>query len=111
MDFDDITLGEIRKIRQLLNTDVVETAYKVGEKYFIRTITNYFTGRIIRIVGNTLILVDVAWIADTGDYSKSLVSGNFSEVEPYPDGEVLIQIPAIVDAMVWPHTLPRMESV
>ncbi len=37
----------------------------------------------------------------------ALKTGVLDEVEPYPEGLVVVGRGAIVDACVWPHALPR----
>lgn len=83
--------------------------YVLGEKYFIRTISNYFTGKLVSIHERSLVLSDAAWIPDTGRFSDSLKTGQFNEVEPYP-GEVIVNMDAIVDASVFNHELPRQQK-
>lgn len=57
-----------------------------GKPVFIRTLMNYYTGRVKRITKNAIELTEAAWIADTGRFSTAMSKGDFSEVEPYPDG-------------------------
>jgi hypothetical protein len=82
-----------------------------GQKVFIRTVTNYFTGRVVaqsEVDPRFLELEDAAWIAETGRFAEALESGEFSEVEPYPEG-VLVAIGGIIDISPWPHDLPRSK--
>jgi hypothetical protein len=44
-------------------------------------------------------LEDAAWIADTGRFADALKSGKFNEVEPFPDGQVIVGRGAIIDAI------------
>ncbi len=83
------------------------TPLKVGTNYFVRTITMYYTGRLVEVYGKWLVLEDTAWIASTGRFSNALKTGQLDEVEPYPDGEVVINREAVVDASGWAHPLPR----
>lgn len=78
---------------------------KKNDTVFIRTITNFYTGRIIAVDDKFVTLGNAAWIADTGRFTNALVSGQFSEVEPYP-GEVNVAVAAIVDYCPFPHPLP-----
>lgn len=80
--------------------------YTLGEKYFIRTVTHYYTGRLVAVYPTELVLSDVAWIADTGRFNAALEKGTLSEVEPMP-GEVILGRGAIVDVSKWSHDLPR----
>jgi hypothetical protein len=81
---------------------------ELGTNYFIRGVTMYYTGRLVAMDENELVLEDAAWIADTGRFAEALKSGNLNEVEPYPDG-VLVHISrgAILDISNWLHDLPR----
>jgi len=73
----------------------------------VRTVTLYYTGRLVAADGQWLTLEDVAWVADTGRWSTALTTGTLVEVEPYPDGRVLVAVGAVVDVCSWAHELPR----
>jgi len=74
----------------------------------IRTVTHYYTGRLIAYDGELLQLSDAAWVPDTGRWSTALAQGTLSEVEPYPDGQaVYVAASAVVDITQWHHDLPR----
>lgn len=77
-------------------------------KVFIRTVTHYYTGRVVSVADGFVTLADAAWIADTGRFATALETGTLSEVEPYP-GEVAVAIGAIVDVAPWEHELPRKQ--
>lgn len=81
--------------------------WKVGSKYFIRTVTMSLTGELAEFDDKELLLKDAAWIAVTGRFAESLVSGKFEEVEPFPDGIVIVGRGAVIDACEWRHPLPR----
>jgi len=76
-----------------------------GSTVIVRTVTHYFTGRVVNIEDGFLTLEQAAWIADTGRWSKALNTGTLEEVEPYPAG-VAIALTAIVDVSPWQHDLP-----
>lgn len=78
----------------------------VGNKVFLRTVTHYYTGKILQVTATEIILDDAAWIADTGRFSNALATGVFSEVEPFP-ATISVNRGAFVDATHWPHDLPR----
>lgn len=84
-----------------------EHPYELGVSYLIRTVTFYYTGKLIGVYEQELVLEDAAWIADTGHYNECLAKGTFNEVEPMPTGRVVIGRGAVVDAVVWSHPLPR----
>jgi hypothetical protein len=84
---------------------------KPGNKYFIRTVTHYYTGELVEMTDRFLVLKHAAWIADTGRFADALTNGEFAEVEPYPDGvQVLISMGAVVDICDWSHPLPREQK-
>lgn len=84
-----------------------ESMFLPGENYIVRTVTHYYTGRLVRLSKQWLVLEDAAWIADTGRWSTAPATGALSEVEPYPDGRIAINAGAIVDVSGWAHKLPR----
>lgn len=91
-------------------TDIPETVVKVpegdksnpfmeiGKDYFIRTVTHYFTGRLIWVGEKEIVLEDVAWIADTGRFNQFVAGKTVNEVEPFIAGKaVIIGRGAIID--------------
>ena len=71
---------------------------EIGESYFIRTVTHYFTGRLIWVGDKELVLTEAAWIADTGRFSEFMAEKTANEVEPFPrDSQVIIGRSAIID--------------
>jgi len=87
----------------------IKRANNVGSAVFIRTVTYHYTGRVVRETDTEIELDDAAWIADSGRFCQALITGQFSEVEPYPSGmTVSVLKGAIVDIVRnWPHPLPR----
>lgn len=82
--------------------------FKTGKCYLIRTVTNYWTGRLIRIGPQELTLEDASWIADTGRFSQALNGpDNLNEVEPVVPN-VIVGRGSVVDAIEWLHPLPRV---
>lgn len=85
--------------------------YQVGKNYFIRTVTHHYTGKLIKVFRNELVLMDAAWIADDGRFMNALEQGTLNEVEPFPDNqEVIIGRGSVIDATVWNHALPRKQK-
>lgn len=113
MNIDNLTVGEVKTICNLFShkTENVTEPWEIGKIYLIRTVTMIDTGRLVAVTSQELVLEDAAWISDTGRFSDSLkeaVKGNdkFSEVEPFPDGKVIIGRSAIIDA-VQINSIPR----
>lgn len=84
--------------------------YILGEKYYVETVTKYFTGRLVHLTDSELILDQCAWIPDTGRYTQAMKSGIFNEVEPFPDGLVFITRGSIISARPWGLVLPRSQK-
>jgi hypothetical protein len=80
--------------------------YQIGMAYLIRTVTHYYTGRLIAVYPQELLLDNAAWVADTGRYSAAFQSGDLCEVEPIV-GPCIIGRGAVIDAVQWPNALPR----
>ena len=77
----------------------------VGNSVFIRTITYHYTGKIVSISPEEILLETAAWIASSGRWNAALTSGTLDEVEPFPDG-VSIARASVVDISPWKHGLP-----
>jgi hypothetical protein len=73
--------------------------WMVGANYLIRTVTMIDTGRLVAIGPLELVLEDAAWIADTGRFSDAIEKAEFSEVEPFPKGRVIINRSCVIDAV------------
>lgn len=86
-----------------------EHPYRIGQGYFVRTVTMYFTGRLMAVYPQELVFEEAAWIADTGRFKQALESGVFNEVEPYPD-QVIIGRGAIIDISTFAPALPRNQK-
>jgi hypothetical protein len=89
----------------------IQSPIRVGNKVMIRSVTHYYTGEIVLLLKDEIILKDAAWIADTSLWSDALKSGTLNEVEPYPDGVfVAVGRGAVVDVSDWNHDLPRVQK-
>ena len=76
-----------------------EGPWKIGKIYLIRTVTMINTGILVGIGDKELVLEEAAWIADTGRFSDALAKAEFSEVEPFPAGRVIINRSCVIDAV------------
>lgn len=101
------------KIKDQLTTeeavDITEMDDLIGKKVLIRTVTNYWTGRVKRRIGSSLVLDDAAWIADTGRFADAVKAGTLNEVEPVGNG-VMVNLNAYVDIVPWRHKLPTEQK-
>lgn len=77
--------------------------FQVGEKYFVRTVTDYWVGRLVSVDGPyTLTLTDAAWVANTGRLSEFVGRGWAEGAEVEPVGRVTCQWLAVLP---WSHDL------
>lgn len=109
MNIDSLTIKEAREIAALFTAKADEHPFEIGANYLIRTVTMIDTGRLIRVTPTELVLEDAAWIADTGRFADAVAKAVFSEVEPFPAGQVIIGRGAIIDA-VKISVLPRDQK-
>ena len=112
MKLEEITIGQLNELKRFLGVGVMppvkDCPYVVGEKYLIRTVTNYFTGHLTWVGEDELVLESAAWIADTGRFHDCLQNGTLNEVEPI--GKVILNRKAIIDASEWIHPLPTVQK-
>ena len=81
---------------------------RVNNKVFIRTVTMYFTGKIVGVSKEEILLADAAWVADSGRFAQALATGTLNEVEPYPaKATVSVARGGVIDVSDWLHDLPR----
>lgn len=72
--------------------------FEVGKDYFIRTVTHYFTGRLVWVGQQELAFEQCCWIADTGRFHQFVAGGSPDESEPFlPDSIVVISRSALID--------------
>lgn len=89
----------------------VNHPFQIGKSYFIRTVTMIYTGKLEAVYEKELVISSASWIADTGRFAQAVATGNFDEVEPYPDDvKVTISRDAILDAMPVKWALPRTQK-
>jgi hypothetical protein len=115
MDINSIKIGEAREIAALLGIinqpQSQSHPWQIGKPYFIRTVTHHYTGRLVAVYSNELVLEECAWIADDGRFAQAVDKGEYSEVEPYPKGSrVIIGRSVIEDALVINHELPQSQK-
>ena len=99
IDIESLTLREIRALQQAVGMPAEQSnPYRIGGLYFIRTVTFYYTGRLVQVTPQELVIEDAAWIADTGRFTQALEKLDFGEVEMFPKGRVIIGRSAVIDA-------------
>ena len=109
---DDLTIGQLKELTRIAGTNqaLSEHPYQVGKAYFIRCVTFYYIGKLVRVTQQELVLEDCVWVADTGRFHQAITKGELSEVEPFGIGEVIIGRGAVVDASVWTRNIPTEQK-
>ena len=112
MDIDDLTIREAKKLVKIFGQQVPNDANPfnnwIGKNVFIRTVTMIQVGKLDAVYANELVLSNAAWIADTGYFADALRNPEkLDEIEPWPDGKVIIGRKAIIDVCLWTHALLR----
>ena len=95
----EITLSDLKELFCNTTTAPSSSPWEIGSIYLIRTVTMIDTGRLVAVTEQELVLEDAAWIADTGRFSDSLKKAEFSEVEPFPGGRVIVGRGSVIDAV------------
>ena len=86
-----------------------DSHWEIGGTYFIRTVTHHLTGRLTKVSEHELVIEDAAWIADDGRFAEAVKSGEFGEVEPFPDGPVIVGRGSLIDARRVTFSAPRSQ--
>lgn len=114
MNLDDLTIGQAKQLATLLQTEKQAPhpyAGLIGKNIMIRTVTMIFTGTLVAVYPQELVIVDAAWIADTKRWQQFVAEGAINESEPYPDGQrVIVGRGALIDATEWLAPLPRRQQ-
>lgn len=93
------------------NSSVADGPYRVGAGYLVRTVTHYYTGRLVAVYPLELVFDRAAWIADTGRWTQAVATGSLNEVEPYPPEKlVVVGRGALVDAVEVDWELPKAQK-
>jgi hypothetical protein len=104
--FPDANLAEIAALL-MGNVTSDPGPWKLGQAYHIRTVTNYWIGRLVSVSNHELVLEDATWVADTGRFADFFRDGP-NECEPV-DGPVIVGRGSIVDAQLWEIKIPRAQ--
>ena len=100
MNIEDLTIKQARELSAMFSTQQSSAhPFEIGKPYLIRTVTMIDTGIVKAVYPTEIVLTDAAWIADTGRFSDAIAKSEFGEVEPFPDGEVIVGRGSIVDAV------------
>lgn len=100
MNIDDMKVGDLKQLAGLFGMGKSDSGpWELGKIYLIRTVTMIDTGRLVAVTPQELVLEDAAWIADTGRFSQAVEKAEFGEVEPFPQGRVIVGRGSVIDAV------------
>lgn len=83
--------------------------HMIGKLVAVRTVTMIDTGILRAVYPTELVLTDAAWIADTARWAEFVASGVANEVEPFPDGHVVVGRGAVIDVCLVGGTPHRSQ--
>ncbi len=113
MNVDELTFGQVKQINALFGRQDAsgDDHWVIGANYAVRTVTHINVGTLVKVTDKELVLVDAAWVADTGRFHQFVAKGEVGEVEPFPDNiPVIMGRGALVDAVEWKHPLLRDQK-
>jgi len=101
MNIEDLTIKQARELAALFGGKPVDShPFNIGGKYLIRTVTHHLTGQLDAVHPTELVLSKAAWIADDGRFANAVKTGEFNEVEPFPDDRsIIVGRQSIIDAV------------
>lgn len=116
MNIDELTFGQIKQLKGMFSSSEgcstpSSHPYKIGHNYLIRTVTMIYTGRLVGVYDQELVIEDAAWIAETDRWADTCKDGKLKEVEPYVKGDqVILGRGAILDVCPWHKDLPETQK-
>ena len=117
MNLDELTIGQAKEIINIFSSPAAPAIelisnvnpFKVGEKYFIRTVTHAHSGKVKYSSGQFLVLENAAWIADTGRFYDAIKNTEFDEIEPFTN-DLILNMESIIDATIISGSLPEEQT-
>jgi hypothetical protein len=105
----EISLKDLKEVMGINGQKSEDYPFKIGENYFVRTVTMHYSGKLVKVFPQELVFTDCAWIPDDGRFADSFEK-EYNEVEPFPDGEVIIGRGSLLDMAPIKKTLPRKQK-
>jgi hypothetical protein len=114
MNTNDLTVGQAKELLSMFGSNKETTTpydYLLNKNTIVRTVTMIYTGKLISIHPQELVMVDVSWIPETERYMQFVSEGAVKECEPYPNNMVVvIGRGAILDVVELCKPLPRSQK-
>ena len=111
LSFEDLKkeIETLEKKKETVRTKPVGV-WQIGKNYVLRTVTMIDLGKLVDVTENELVLENASWIPDTGRWYNFLTDGKLNEVEPFPEGRVIVGRHALIDALIWKFDLPKTQK-
>lgn len=84
--------------------------HMLNQSVIVRTVTMIYTGILIAVFDQELLVGEAAWIADTERYHEAVTKAEFREVEPFGDDPIVVGRGAIVDVAILGRPHPREQK-
>ena len=107
-------MDKLALIKLLLNEEVkasvnkVESFLELGKPYSFRTVTMIYTGKLIGINEQELLVDEAAWIPETERWADFVATGAHKECEPYVK-PIVINRGSLLDVTEIPATLRKQK--
>jgi hypothetical protein len=117
MNINELTVGQAKELTNLFNTNQTQTnkphPFKIGENYFIRTVTMSHVGKLEAVYDDILVLSNASWVADTGRFNDAMKCGleslSSSEIEPFVN-DIFIGRGSLIDMTIYNFPLPTKQK-
>jgi len=108
-------VAELAVLDHLEEDDMLLNPFKVGDGYFVCTVTLYYAGRVVESGFGWVTLEDASWVHWTGRLSvllrkKSFKAAEFGQRKPRTEfcGRVTLSTSSVVSLYPWPvDALPK----
>jgi len=118
INIEELTIKDVREIAAMFGCTLSRNAtptisadhpFPIGSPMLFRTVTMIDTGIVKAVYPTEIVVTDAAWVPDTGRFADAVKKAEFGEVEPFPDGDVIIGCGSIIDAIKITKT-PRSQK-
>lgn len=122
IDIESMTLREIRELKALLSvldsgtlppatphSSSPDFPIPLGKPVCVETILPCYVGTLAAVTPTHYVLTDASWVSNMGRYSEFARTGDADEVEPLPDGPLVVERSAVLSVRPHPKTLRTLK--
>lgn len=97
---DDVKYVRADSVQSIKLPDGDFPPWEIGKSYHIETVTKYFTGILLMVTYQELLIGEASWVCDTGRFNEYVSGSNPIENEPFSrETPVIIGRGSVVDAV------------